>query len=1079
MHLKKYTKYIAIACLAMLPLIAAEYRGQVKFVGPPAPVAPGETAGPPVVLPLPGATVTATQGDKKETAVADEQGNYVFADLPDGTWQMEAEMVGFASAKQDGTPGSGLPGPVFQLKMLTLDQIGASAAPPAPAAPTGPAVTAAPTATPGAAPTPSLTASVAAANAKPAANGKKGAVPAGPATAFQRTDLNASAGSTPAPAVASSAPEVTTELSQRAADGFLINGSAQNGASSPFAQNPAFGNNRKGGPRLYTYSIVLNDSNSALNAANFSQNGQQTVKPSTNNLTGGFNFQGPIRFPRLIPRVNPPSFAVFYQRTENRASSVSPNLMPSATERTGDFSQVLYPSGKPVEIYDPTSGQPFAGNIIPTSRISPAALYLLHYYPLPNFNGDSAYNYQVPLINNTHTDTLQTRVSKSFKRKNFVSGVFAMQDTRSDNPNAFNFLDLTHSFGMSATASYRRTYTPRFYGTFTYQFSRQSNTIYPFFSNVTNVSAAAGITGNDQTPLNWGPPGLGFSQSSFAGLNDGNASIVHNQSSIYSYLGTWNHGRHNIQFGGDMKWQQFNKIGQSTPRGNFSFTGAATQQVSTVGGVTTPTPNTGLDFADFLLGVPDQSSIAFGNADKYLRAVNPDLYFTDDWKVSPGLSLTLGLRWEYTSPITERYGRLVNLDVAPGFGAIAPVLASNPTGPLTGTTYPSSLLRPDKHEFGPRPGFAWRPFPASSMVVRGGYGIGYNTGVYNNFAGQMAQQSPLSKSLSVLNTAANPLTLTNGFSVPPNVTTNTIAVDPNFKIGYSQIWNLSIQRDLPFALVMQATYTGTKGTHLLQAFVPNTYPVGAVNPCPTCPSSFIYYTSNANSTRQAGTLNLRRRLHNGFTASLLYTYSKSMDDAASVGGSSGPPAQNWLNLEGERGLSNFDQRHLANIQLQYTSGMGIGGGTLLSGWRGKLIKDWTFLDGINLGTGLPLTPTYPEFISSQLGSVRASYTGASIYDAPSGHSLNLQAVTAPAAGQWGNAGVGSITGPSQFSMNASMQRSFKLSDRFNLSLQINANNPLNHVVFGSWTTLITSQQFGIPTNPNGMRSVTTNLRLTF
>ena len=161
--------------------------------------------------------------------------------------------------------------------------------------------------------------------------------------------------------------------------------------------------------------------------------------------------------------------------------------------------------------------------------------------------------------------------------------------------------------------------------------------------------------------------------------------------------------------------------------------------------------------------------------------------------------------------------------------------------------------------------------------------------------------------------------------------------------------------------------------------------------------------------------------------------------------------------------------------------MGIGGGTLLSGWRGKLIKDWTFVDNINLGTGLPLTPSYPEFVSSQLGTVRASYTGASLYGGPDGHFLNPLAVGPPASGQWGNAGVGSITGPSQFSMNASMQRSFKLSDRFNLSLQINANNPLNHVVFGTWTTLITSQQFGLPgpNSANAMRSVTTNLRLTF
>ncbi len=502
-------------------------------------------------------------------------------------------------------------------------------------------------------------------------------------------------------------------------------------------------------------------------------------------------------------------------------------------------------------------------------------------------------------------------------------------------------------------------------------------------------------------------------------------------------------------------------------------------------GVSALVPNTGYDFADFLLGVPDTSSIAYGNADKYLRAKVADLYVQDDWKVSPGLSLTLAVRWEYTSPITEKYGRLVNLDISPGFTAVAPVCATNldgcaTVGPLTGASYPASLVHPDKHEFRPLPALAWRPFPASSMVVRAGYGIAYNTGVYNSFANQMAVQSPLAKSLNLQNTTATPLSLANGFTTPPNITTNGIAVDPNFKIGYAQVWTASVQRDLPGSLVMLATYTGSKGTHLMQEFVPNTYPIGAVNPCPTCPNNFDYFTSNANSTREAGTMNLRRRLHNGFTASVIYTYSKSIDDAALVGGGGGgQPAQNWRNLEGERGLSNFDQRHVGNIQLQYTSGMGMGGGTLLSGWRGKLIKDWTFVDNINLGTGLPLTPTYPENLSPVLNSVRASYTGADIYNAPSGHVLNPLAVTAPAAGQFGNAGIGSITGPAQFSMNASMQRSFRLNDRFTLSLQINANNPLNHVIATQWNTSIISPQFGTVTGVNAMRNVSTLMRLTF
>jgi hypothetical protein len=240
------------------------------------------------------------------------------------------------------------------------------------------------------------------------------------------------------------------------------------------------------------------------------------------------------------------------------------------------------------------------------------------------------------------------------------------------------------------------------------------------------------------------------------------------------------------------------------------------------------------------------------------------------------------------------------------------------------------LIRPDYRGIEPKLGLAWRPIDASSLVVRAGYGISYNTQVYQPLANRMAQQSPLSTSLNVANTAATPLTLANGFYILPNVTTNTIAVDPNFRLGYAQVWNLVVTRDLRAAMQMVATYTGTKGTHQLQAFAPNTYPAGPVNP-----SGYVYYASGGNSTRESGTLELRRRLHNGFSATALYTYSNSIDDAAVLGGGSlGVVAQNWLNLEADRGLSAFHQRHLANFQLQYSPGMGLGGGTLLSGWRG-------------------------------------------------------------------------------------------------------------------------------------------------
>src|SRR5207253_3193257 len=133
---------------------------------------------------------------------------------------------------------------------------------------------------------------------------------------------------------------------------------------------------------------------------------------------------------------------------------------------------------------------------------------------------------------------------------------------------------------------------------------------------------------------------------------------------------------------------------------------------------------------------------------------------------------------------------------------------------------------------------------------------------------------------SVQNTPENPLTLANGFNASSRTTPNTYAVDPDFRVGYSQNWQFSIQRDLPGALVATATYLGIKGTRGMHEFLPNTFPIGARNPCPTCPTGFVYLASNGNSTREAGQIQLRRRLHNGITASAQYTFSKSIDDAA-------------------------------------------------------------------------------------------------------------------------------------------------------------------------------------------------------
>ena len=982
----------AFACFALAAMAhAAEQHGQVTFNG----------------LPVPGATVTATQGEKKVTTVSDQQGNYSFPELSDGAWKISVEMSFFAPVTQEitlGTATAGMqaPGIRWELKMLPLDQVMAKV--------------------------------------KVVKDEPKALV----AAAVPATRPEAAKPGAPA----MKAPEEATAQNN---DGFLVNGSVNNAATSQFTLAPGFGNTRKGSTSLYNGGLGVILDNSALDARPYSLSGLATPRPAYNLITGVVTLGGPLRIPHLLPRG--PNFFVGYEWTRNTSDYALSGLVPTLSQRA-------------------------------ISPIDPAAAALLALYPLPNVEGNANYNYQTNVVAGSNQDALQSRLDKQIGRKDQLYGGFSFQSRRSDNASPFHFHDTTDTLGLLANANWQHRFRDSLYGSVGYHFSRLRTLVNPYFANRKDVAAEAGIAGTDRDPLNWGPPSLIFS-SGITTLWDDGSAFNRNRTEGVSPSLQYYHGRHNVTAGVDFRREEFNYFAQQDPRGTFTFTGAAS-------GIS--------DFQDFANGTPDTSSIAYGNADKYLRQSVYDAYATDDWRLRPELTLNIGVRWEYGAPITELKNRLVNLDVAQNFTAVAPVLASDPTGPLTGQHYPTSLLRPDRTAVEPRLGVSWRPIPGSSLVVRAGYGLYADTSVYEATALQMAQQSPLSNTLTAQNTAGCLLTLETGLirQACTATTPNTFAVDPNFRVGYAQTWQLALQRDLPGALQATATYLGVKGGNGVQQFLPNTYPLGGVNPCPECPSGFVYKTSGGTSTRESGSLQVRRRLRSGFTATALYTYSKSLDDDSLLGGEgalaggaitqsvvSGSIAQNWLDLRAERGLSTFDQRHLLTASLQYSTGMGIGGGTLLSGWRGRIYKDWTVSTQIAAGTGLPETPVYLAATNGSgiTGNLRPDRTGASIYATSPGHFLNAAAYTAPQPGAWGNAGRDSIRGPGTFTFNSSLSRTFRIEKRYNLDVRVDATNLLNHVVYSSYNTtinpLLTNPLFGAPASANPMRSLQTTARLRF
>ena len=1078
--------FCAVAFLAALSLAASEHHGIVKFGS----------------VPVPGATVTATKDDKKLVTVTDETGAYSFPDLEDGTWKVQVDMLTFAPQTKDIGVAAGLPGAQWDLKMLSMDELKSSLqAAPAPAAPSTPAAGAAtPAATAPA--TPSLAAAAAATQA-PKGKGKKSATPATPQPGFQRADVNASgSGGDAAPAgAASSAPPSVAEA-QSSSDAFVVNGSTSNGI-----ERRAIGNGRKGPRSQFSGGIDFRGFDTDIwDARSYSITGQDTPRSPYTHFTAGGFLQGPLWIPHLFRWQG--NFSLQYSTNRNRSATNTPQTMPTEAEREGDFQGVA-------NIVDPTTKQPFPNNIIPANEISAQAKYFLNFYPLPQFTPTTplGYNFEEPVISRSVTDQFSTRVNKPINNKSRVDGQFGMQRGGTNSDNLISWQDVIQFAGYHANLAYNRNFTRTFYGRFFLDYQRYSVRTTPFFANKTNVSGDAGVEGNDQTPGNWGPPGLGF--TNFFGLGDANENFLRNQTPWVGGIITYIHRPHNFQFGGDFKVQDLSTVGQSNGRGSLSFNGSATagcyyNPANCPAGTSAPTGGaancatggagtancvSGFDFADFLLGIPDVISLSNGNPDKYLHSNLFDAYINDNWNVNSSLTLQWGVRWEYASPFTEEYGRLANLDIAPGYTAAEPVTAQSPIGPLTGMHYGSSLLRPDRHEISPRVSVAWRPIFGSSMVVRAGYGIYYNTSFYNGIAAQMDSQGPFAKSLSMTNPDSS-LTMANAFSTPAVGAADVFAVDPNIKVGYTHQYNFSVQQNLTSSILLTASYAGVKGTRTLQEFQPNTAAPGdtAITPCAPC---YTYLVSNGNSNRNAGNLQLRRRFHAGLSTTLNYTFAKAIDDSGGLlsygGGNNGvsslslaSPAQNWLNLAGERGPSNSDQRHLLALSFQYSTGVGMHGGALLSGWRGVILKGWTFQSNISVGSGLPFTPIwYQTLEGSGAGVVRPEYVGGNVYDGAGGLFLNPAAFAAPPAGQFGDVGRNSLYGPNQFSMGGSMARSFQ--DKYTVTFA--ATNILNHPVYSSvynsmYPTVdsagtLSYGKFGQFLPPSGMRQITATFRWTF
>ncbi|HTV66288.1 MAG TPA: TonB-dependent receptor [Bryocella sp.] len=845
-------------------------------------------------------------------------------------------------------------------------------------------------------------------------------------------------------------------------------------------------------------TIYYSANDAALNAAPYSLTGEPSPNPAYLQQRFGGNVGGPLIIPHLY-NGSKTFFFIHYNGTLGSTPFSYYSTVPTLAERAGNFSQTLV-NGQPIQIYDPATGQPFVNDLIPPGMISPAAQGLLKYIPLPNLPG-TVQNFRFVTAAEDDTNDLNIRLNQALGAAS-ARGPGRFRGPQNNLTFAFHYSEgdqtLTNSFpsvggqaithGYDVPIGYVRSFG-RLINTLRVEYNLSQIDTQNLYANSNDITGDLGINGVSTNPSNWGLPNLSF--TNFAGLSDTLPVDNRDQTVTLADQMLYTHGKHTLRWGGDFRRIELNTRTASNPRGSFVFTGLNTAEM--VNG--SPVPGTGFDFADFLLGLPQQTSVQYGTnpSGYHFRGNSWDLYAQDEWRARANLSFNIGLRYEYVSPYSETANQLVNLDIAPGLAAVAPVLPGQ-IGPLTGTSYPVTLVNADHHDFAPRVGVAWKWF--SNTVVRAGYGINYNTTAYANIAQDLAFQPPFSFTQTNVESLTNHLTLTNGFPIPPvNTITNNYAVNVNYPLGYVQIWNLDLQQTITPTLVLNLDYTGTKGTHLDLLDAPNRTPLGLLNPAVP---AFYYENPVADSNANAGTVRFRKRLSHGMAIGGTYTWSKSLDDASTIGAGSAVVspngtvtgttlvAQNPFNLKAEYGLSSFDQRNKFTADYLWELPFGHEKRWLSnSGLARDFLGDWQWSGDWTIASGFPFTPRilgeFGNVNSGVNGTLRPDLTGEPIALAnPTIEEwFNVGAFVLPPTGQYGNAGRNSIEGPGEVIFDMAMTKVFPLPESRFFEVRASATNVFNHPQFTTIDTVVNSPTFGRVTAVGAMRALLMTARFRF
>lgn len=827
--------------------------------------------------------------------------------------------------------------------------------------------------------------------------------------------------------------------------------------------------------------------NDALDARQYAFAGERPKDPFKWNQYG-FTLGGPVWLPMLYKGTDRLFFMSNFEGFKERRSTRALFNAPSKKMRDGDFSEVT------ARIYDPLNRtQQFPGNRIPSNRFHPTSVKLLEFYPAPNLNpGLVPSNLEVLRNRVVDKDQFIQRIDFVESSKSNWFGRYSYGDEIQVQPNLYlngnKTLTTVHQAMFSNTRVLSPSMVNEFRGGYNYFFNSNGAEL----ANIRDVTSELKIPGvAQQPPIAWGIPAIGI--TGFSGFGDSSEGPYVNTNHIYQVIDnfSWTRGKHSLRMGLEIRWDQYNQVGNQFARGSFGFEPNATSQLGAAG--------TGNGFADFLLGYCKRCEASVSLATINFRARSQYYYVDDTWKIHPKVTLNFGLRYEFTPAWFDKSGKLVNIHV-PFFDNTPNVqdLNRHPTFVRQGSgdfyegiplrfnpaikvardgRLGDKLIADDKNDFAPRLGIAWNPSP--KWVIRTGVGMFHaqDTGnprfdMARNFGGRRRDE-------------ATPVDIGLNWNQPFRNLGSSVQINNPYVLGniyarrtpYSVQYLLNVQREIGKDTALEVGYIGSVSRKLesLRAFnesIPG--PTGSVLARAPYPEFGRIQEVDGSGKANYNSLGLKlqRRFSQGLTYLFGYTWSRSIDTTSAIrvhGGDTLFP-QNSYNLRAERGLSSFHVGHRAVTSVLYELPVGKGRQFLNRGGPAGVFIDH-LLGGWQLGSIVTLQGGFPFNVgagrdqsNTGSGNDRPNATGQpTVLDRGVRNTdrwFNTDAYALQPFGTHGTAGRNTVITPGVIQWDFSVHKEFRILEGHAVQFRFEAFNFPNHPNWGNPNTNRSSSGFG-------------------